>query len=408
MKNTITLLLCLIALLGTAKNKTWTCIDQSGNSLFKIEAMFVHEFHNGLAKVYKNTLVNNKWITGYGFINKQGKIVIPCDLKKAADFKGDYTWVKKAGQDYFSLLHKSGKYIPTKHYKKVGFFYDFQKDICAVYEDGRMGFVDLTGKEIIPCKYIGAGYFKDGLCSVQLYNDTEGSKEAYGFINKKGEVVIPLKARQGGDANFENGYARYNRDGKTVLIDTTGATFFKTSKGNIQSYTFGLVSVFSGRNRTDWGWINTKDEVVIPLKYDYAQSFNEDGYAVVELNKLRGVIDTTGKIIIPLQYETVYANPTKDGFIMGVYPAENGTSLMDTKKDYFDSKANLISMNGNYIYHANYQDLYMFKSIENGKIGYLNSKYNEVIPAQFTKGSNFSEGLAWVYSMEDQPVKIKH
>ena len=51
-------------------------MDENGATAFSIEAIYVSSFKNGLAQVYKNTLVNNQWITGYGFVNIRGEIVI--------------------------------------------------------------------------------------------------------------------------------------------------------------------------------------------------------------------------------------------------------------------------------------------------------------------------------------------
>jgi hypothetical protein len=59
-----------------AGNTTWKCMDENGATVFSIEAIYVSSFKNGLAQVYKNTLVNNQWITGYGFVNIRGEIVI--------------------------------------------------------------------------------------------------------------------------------------------------------------------------------------------------------------------------------------------------------------------------------------------------------------------------------------------
>lgn len=85
-------------------------------------------------------------------------------------------------------------------------------------------------------------------------------KGEYGFINEKGEEVIPLKFMQTGTSYFSNGLARASVGGKTVLIDTTGAIVFKTEKGNIQGHYFGLISVITKPNRKGWGWVNFKNE----------------------------------------------------------------------------------------------------------------------------------------------------
>jgi len=375
-----------------SKNKQWSCINEKGQTVFTIEAMQVYDFHNGLAKIYKNTLINNAWITGYGYINRQGEVVIPCNLKEADNFVGDYTWVKFTNDNNYTLLHKTGTIIPTKGYNKVGSFFDFQTDICAVYEDGKMGFIDITGQEVISCKYSGLSSFSNGLASVCLY-DSEVNK--YGYINKKGEVIISMKYRQTGPSSFDNGLARVSVNGQTVLIDTVGKIVFKTSHGNIQGVSGNLISVFKNSDRTNWGWVNFKDEIIIPQKYEAARRFNKDGLAIVELNGLKGVINTTGKIVIPIKYETVYCNSTDDGFIMGVFPSKEVESLISSKKEYYDKNFNLLKLEQiGYIKHA-IKTAYM-PFYQNGKWGYLNRDFSVLIPATYKKVNLFHEGLAFV------------
>jgi hypothetical protein len=394
MKKIIYLLIVLSPVFLLAKNKTWTCINEKGETVFTIEAISVSEFSNGLARVYKNTLVNNKWMTGYGFIDKTGKVVIECNLKKAQDFHGDVTWVQFKDQDFYSLIDKTGKVIPTKPYKKVGYFYPFQQDITAVFdEEGKMGFIDATGKEIIPCKYVGASYFEDGLVSVCDYNSVKGE---YGFIDKTGKVVIPLKFVQAGFANFHNGLARVKKQGKTVLIDKTGATVFSTTKGAIGGHNKGLVLVSTKPNRNGWGWVNFKNELIINPVYEHAENFNDAGYAVVEKNKLKGVIDTTGKVVIELKYEIMYDDIVRDGYFLGMYPNETPKSLYESKKDYYDADLKLVNTeNIKHIYQAKGGPLLPFVD-SNEKYGYLSRNFEVVINPVYQKAEAFSEGLAWV------------
>lgn len=396
MKHYILLFLMLfgIQITSWSKNKTWICINENGETVFKIEAIYVSEFSNGLAKVKKNTLVNNQWVTGYGFINTSGQVVIPCDLEKAMNFKAEVTWIKKKNENFYRLINKNGVEIPTKHYEKVKNFFHFQQDVCAVFENGKMGFINANGQEIIPCQYVGSSVFTEGLASVCK---ADSQVEAYGFINKTGEVVIPLSFKQAGYSSFNNGLARATVNGKTVLIDKTGKIIFKTDKGNIQGQEFGRILVITKPNRRGWGWLNFNDEFVIDAEYDYAQNFNEDGYAIVEKNDLKGVIDTTGKVVIPLIYETVYHDITKDGYFAGVLPSNGETvSLANAEKHYFDKNFQKIPLEKvKYLMSARYGNRIIFSDINNRK-GYLNREYQIVIPAQYSKADFFSEGLAWV------------
>ena len=376
-----------------AANKTWTCINKNGETMFRTEAIHVSEFKNGLAKVYKNTLVDNEWITGYGYINTKGEVVIPCSLKKANDFNADVTFVQFEGEDFYTLIDKNGNRIPCKKYDDVKNFYPDSQSLCAVYEDGKIGFINTQGFEVIPCIYLGSSVFSNGLASVCLASSEKGE---YGFINEKGEVVIPLKFIQTGTSSFSNGLARASVGGKTVLIDTIGKVVFKTDKGNIQGHNFGLVEVITKPNRKGWGWVNFKDEFVIQPTYDYAVNFNEDGYAIVERDGLKGAIDTTGKVVIPLRYETVYCDISKDGFFACVYPSKGAVSMANAAKDYFDKDLNLLSLEDvKYLTAANGGDYLLF-STNTGRIGYMNRAFEIVIPGQYSRAYQFSEGFAWV------------
>ncbi|MDC0257328.1 WG repeat-containing protein [Crocinitomicaceae bacterium] len=67
---TTTILLC--SFFSNAANKTFQAIDTTGNILFEIEAEYVYEFSDGMARIQQINLVNNKWVRGKGFINKKG------------------------------------------------------------------------------------------------------------------------------------------------------------------------------------------------------------------------------------------------------------------------------------------------------------------------------------------------
>ena len=57
--------------------------------------------------------------------------------------------------------------------------------LALVYKDGKWGYIDTTGKEIVPCQYEWYGNFSDGLAA--LYKDGK-----YGYIDTTGKVVIPF------------------------------------------------------------------------------------------------------------------------------------------------------------------------------------------------------------------------
>jgi hypothetical protein len=80
-------------------------------------------------------------------------------------------------------------------------------------ENGKWGFIDKTGKEIIPCKYDKAKSFSEGLVAVQLNNK-------YGFIDYTGKEIIPCKYDDAG--KFYEGLAAVELNDKWGFIDHTG------------------------------------------------------------------------------------------------------------------------------------------------------------------------------------------
>ena len=89
----------------------------------------------------------------------------------------------------------------------------FPDGLASVRLNGKWGFVDTTGSEVIPCKYDYTYGFSNGLAKVEL----DGK---WGYIDKTGRVVIPLKYDWVGD--FSKGVAKVNLNRKFGYIDTTG------------------------------------------------------------------------------------------------------------------------------------------------------------------------------------------
>ena len=181
------------------------------------------------------------------------------------------------------VVNSSGKIIvPKGKYIKVS---EFSEGLSGVINsDYKVGFIDKTGKVIIPLSYApavsgeGGGIievnpFKEGLASMAKQNND--GNESWGFIDKTGKTIIPFKYIAAG--NFGSGIAPVAIMKKDEYV---------------------------------WGYIDKYAKTVIPFSFDYAGSFSEN-IAVVTKNGSYGVIDTKGKMIVPAKYE--YMNNFSDG-----------------------------------------------------------------------------------------------
>jgi hypothetical protein len=225
------------------------------------------DFSEGLAYIK----LNGK----YGYIDKSKKIVIPCKFDMAGDFyKGVaivYTLHKT--QDEFNseapqygLIDKQGKEITPMKYDFIGMF-SKTDHVAIVKKNGKQTIIDLNGKEIIPFKYDFISEFYDGVAVVSLFVnnrmlsgiiDKSGKEivplsdikfttfsegliafekdKKVGFMNTKGEIVIPAKYdayiwrnfdRSLGTSEFKNGICGVIKDGKLVYINTKGEEYYE-------------------------------------------------------------------------------------------------------------------------------------------------------------------------------------
>ena len=89
---------------------------------------------------------------------------------------------------------------------------DFSEGLATVKLNDKYGYIDKTGREVIPCKYDGINDFKEGLAKVQLNGKI-------GFIDKTGKEVIPC-IFDGAIYDNKMLYARFN--GKYGCVNQLG------------------------------------------------------------------------------------------------------------------------------------------------------------------------------------------
>ena len=172
---------------GVCKDRKWGYIDKIGNVVIPFEYDRVSQFKEGLAPVEKN----GKW----GYIDINGKTVIPFVYDHAYSFNCGLGRVEKNGKEGF-VNEKGEVVIPVKYgCKGFAMVNDFKEDIVLVghkqSSNNRWGYMNKQGKYIIIPQYYEAEDFSEGLACVAKRNSMNQCK--YGFINKKGEIVIPFK-----------------------------------------------------------------------------------------------------------------------------------------------------------------------------------------------------------------------
>jgi len=158
------------------------------------------------------------------------------------------------------------------------------------------GYIDSTGKLVIPPRFRSAESFSEGLAAVCEH--AEGGKDSCGFINKSGAFVVPPTYFS--TASFSEGFGVV-----TVLY----------SKKNPETDTFSAC-----------GYVDRSGTAVIPLRFANCGKFSE-GLAGVTIAGFKfGYIDREGRWVIPpkiqgspLPFTGGYAQVWVQGMLSGGY-----------------------------------------------------------------------------------------
>ena len=158
-------------------------IDPAGNMVIPARYEFVDKFSEGLAMV--RPLDSN----AYGYIDKRGEWIIEPQFDMSLGFYEGVATVNEKntnGSKSFGIIDKTGKKIAQQmQYDFVGIF----KEGLAAFEsrDHTWGYIDHSGKEVIPAGYASPAFFRNGLARMETGSLFTKLKIIY--IDKKGQVV---------------------------------------------------------------------------------------------------------------------------------------------------------------------------------------------------------------------------
>ena len=287
--------------------------------------------------------------------------------------------------------------------------------------DYRYGYIDITGKEVIPPTFYQAGDFR--------YNRAPVESKDYkvGYINKAGKLVIPYKYYKMGNMNdycFREGLAHvfiediksslYDRIHNHGFIDVNGKEVIPLKYNSVSNFKNGVAVVYNRTGQhtgqlyyTKKGLIDKTGKELTPVKYDDIGEFSE-GLALVSVNRPNsnfadkyGYIDKTGKEVIPLIY-----NNAKE-FSEGLAYVEHSCS---TEYPY-PCKKSFIDKTGKIVFNFEYSvdilgefsegliSVFECKEVngeEKCKWGFMDKTGKLVIPLKYDNAEAFAGGLAVV------------
>lgn len=283
-----------------ARNGKWGFMDRTGRVVIAPAFSCERDFFHGLAAA---CLPDGK----VGFIDGKGKLVIPARFDGVGDFLDDLAPVKMGRK--WGFIDTSGRMVVEPRFQSAGEFHEglariylwskvictpgeFTSDNASLYlfrllddapeepstcfpQGAKFGYIDLTGKIVIPPQFFVARDFAEGLAAVRV-EETPDSR--YGYIDRTGYMTIAPRFHYGGP--FSQGLAAVETNARVV--------------GN------QVVDIA-------WGFIDKTGVLRIPDKYDFAGNFSEGlARVAIKLGVSMGYIDRDGKMIIPPKFAQAF------------------------------------------------------------------------------------------------------
>jgi len=298
----------------------WKLKDAEGKDIGALEFDDIMKFSEGLAAVK----IGDKW----GFINTGGELVIEPVYDFAANFEDSLCSVQI--NDRWGLIDIYGNKIVEPVFQNRLWIVDDY--ILVQGNDGKWGYLDNKGEQVIDYKFEKALNFREGLAPVYR----EGK---WGYIDKQGNFAIEPDFDEAKE--FANGLALVKKENKFYYINMEGTIVKETDMYYTEMYDFydQMVAIMKDGK---YGFINENMEIVVEPEYDDYKNFSE-GFGIVgkkidgSYDTIYGYVDKTGKWLVEPSFTD--AEPFKGGLARAWKSGMMG---------YIDSKGNFVYKPWNY------------------------------------------------------------
>jgi hypothetical protein len=295
------------------RDNKWGFINREGKVVIRPQFAAANDFFDGLAAV--------RIVNAWGYVRESGAIAIPAIYDSASDFKEQRAVVCR--DDLCGVIDPSGNLLTRLEYSEVK---PFSEGFAAVWvgaketpfggnavlrHAGKWGFIDRSGTIVIEPQFDWAEGFSRGRAAVGVGGKRDKSGDIFtmdgarwGFIDTRGEITIPAQFEE--VETFEEEVAAVWNDSQHWLIDLRGKQIAGPYK-DLGRFADGLACIQDleglafirpdGTTRVrsdswDFGEFSCFERNVI---------FAE-GLAVVAQEKKYGFIDTDGKVRIPFRF----------------------------------------------------------------------------------------------------------
>lgn len=260
----------------------------TGDTAIALRYDTVSYFNEGLAAVS----INGKW----GFINLYGKMTIPCSYDSADNFSNGLCLVKRGLK--LGYINTSGKELIPCEFDELAWAAD---NLIWVRQKDKYGLYNASGQVLSAPRFDGVNYFSEDRAWVQI-------EDRWGFINKEGVLLISPKYDWG--EPFREGMAVIRLGDGSGFVNKAGEEIIPPYYEEARDFSEGLAAVMTTMEGDvhSWIYINRKNDLIITnigSGITQAGSFRNGYASVYKGDEKAGLIDKTGREVVPCEYEMI-------------------------------------------------------------------------------------------------------
>jgi len=304
-------------------------------------------------------------------------------------------------------IDKTGKIIippqfDTSSFMGIPDLSKFSEGLSPVKARGKVGYIDTSGKIVIAPQFKEARNFSGGLAAVKI-------ADKWGYVDKKGAIVISPQFKD--VWRFSEGLAQVEIEGKWGYIDKTGKVVIDPQFGGDQYPDFnvresgvfkdGIANVRSGRQ---YLYIDHRGKIIGKCILECLSNFYEGLSVVQRLGAggwLMGYMERNGVIAIEPKFGAARKfseglAPVKYG-LKGYHDTYLGVYGTDKKLWYYIDKTGERAFQGDYVWAGYFSEGLAPVGRDTGnKTGYIDRLGRMVIKARFDRAGSFKGGVARV------------
>jgi hypothetical protein len=177
---------------------------------------------------------------------------------------------------------------------------------------GAWGYANGDGELVIAPTYADVQPFRDSVAWVRRQE-----RQTWELIDESGQLKIDASAGWLGVGSFSEGLAWVSRDGagNWVAIDKTNRVIISSGFDDVRPFRRGVAPV----RRGGWGAVDNVGRVLVPFQYvayvtaltdgRYIDGFTDEGLAIVDAGGHKGVVDRTGRLVVPPAHPDLVIHP---------------------------------------------------------------------------------------------------